>query len=130
MDKRTNYASASPWEERVGYSRAVRVGNHIEVSGTVAADDHGQVVGINDPYTQTKFILLKIEKALHQAGATLRDVVRTRMFVTDISRFDEYGRAHGEVFRDIRPCTAMLEVKGLVGKEFLIEIEVSAIVSA
>ena len=127
MWDRTNYNSGSKWEDRVGYSRMVKVGNFIEVSGTVASDEEGNVVGINDPYRQTSYILQKIEKILRQAGASLKDVVRTRMFVTDISKFDEYGRAHGEFFRDIKPCTSMLEVKGLVEPEYMIEIEVSAI---
>ena len=94
----------------------------------MAADENGNVVGRDDAYQQTAFILQKIEKALNQAGASLEHVVRTRMFVTDISRFDEYGRAHGEVFGKIRPCTSMIEVKGLVSPEYLIEIEVTAIV--
>lgn len=127
---RTNFSSGAIWEDKVGYSRAVKVGNHIEVSGTVASDENGNVVGKGNPYKQTKFILHKIEKALQQAGASLEDVVRTRMFVTDISRFDEYGKAHGEVFANIKPCTSMLEVKGLVAPEYLIEIEVTAILSA
>ena len=129
MSSRINFNSGSKWEDRVGYSRVVRVGNHIEVSGTVAADENGQVVGKNDPYRQAFYILQKIEKALQQAGASLNDVVRTRMFVTDITKFDEYGRAHGEFFRHIKPCTSMLEVKGLVEKEYMIEIEATAILN-
>jgi enamine deaminase RidA (YjgF/YER057c/UK114 family) len=105
------------------------VGNHIEVSGTVAADETGAVVGREDGYQQTLFILQKIEKALQQAGASLEDVVRTRMFVTDISLFQEYARAHAEVFGTIRPCTSMYEVKALVAPEYLIEIEATAIVT-
>ena len=128
MPNRTNYSSGAVWEDLVGYSRAVKTGNQIEVSGTVAADENGNVVGRDDAYQQTAFILQKIEKALNQAGASLEHVVRTRMFVTDISRFEEYGRAHGEVFGKIRPCTSMIEVKGLVSPEYLIEIEVTAIV--
>jgi enamine deaminase RidA (YjgF/YER057c/UK114 family) len=129
MSTRINYSSGAIWEDRVGYSRAVKVGNHIEVSGTVASDEEGKVVGKDSAYEQTKYILEKIEKALQQAGASLRDVVRTRMFVTDISRFDEYGRAHGEVFGTIKPCTSLLEVKGLVSPDYLIEIEATAILS-
>lgn len=129
MSHRTNYSSGAIWEDKVGYSRAVKVGNHIEVSGTVASDENGNVVGKDDPYTQTIFILQKIEKALVQAGASLSDVVRTRMFVTDISRFDEYGRAHGEVFGTIKPCTSMIEVSGFVSPGYLIEIEATAIVA-
>jgi enamine deaminase RidA (YjgF/YER057c/UK114 family) len=130
MNNRTNYSSGAIWENKVGYSRAVKVGNHIEVSGTVASNENGEVVGKNDPYEQTRFILRKIEKALQQAGASLEDVVRTRMFVTDISRFDEYGKAHGEVFGSIKPCTSMLEVNALVTPDYLIEIEVTAIIPA
>ena len=128
MPNRTNYSSGAVWEDLVGYSRAVRTGNQIEISGTVAADENGNVVGRDDAYQQTAFILQKIEKALNQAGSSLEHVVRTRMFVTDISRFEEYGRAHGEVFGNIRPCTSMIEVKGLVAPEYLIEIEATAII--
>ena len=127
MSDRINYSSDSIWEEKVGYSRAVKMGNVIEVSGTVAADEYGNVVGQADAYLQTKFILEKIEAVLKRAGAELRDVVRTRMFVKDISLFDEYGRAHGEFFKEIKPATSMYEIKGLVKKEFLIEIEATAI---
>jgi enamine deaminase RidA (YjgF/YER057c/UK114 family) len=127
MNKRTNYSSGAIWEDKVGYCRAVKVGNHIEVSGTVASDENGNVVGRDDAYQQTIFILQKIEKALKEAGASLQNVVRTRMFVTDISRFNEYGKAHGEFFSSIKPCTSMIEVKGLVSPEYLIEIEATAI---
>ena len=126
---RTNYSSGATWEDIVGYSRAVKMGNIIEVTGTVAVDANNDVVGINDAYLQTKFILQKIEKVLQQAGASLSDVVRTRMFVTDISRWEDYGRAHGEVFRQIKPCTTMVEVSRLIAPEFLIEIEATAILS-
>jgi enamine deaminase RidA (YjgF/YER057c/UK114 family) len=125
--QRTNYSSGAQWEGRIGYSRAVKVGNSIEVSGTVAADENGNVVGADDAYKQTKFIIQKIEKVLQQAGASLNDVVRTRMFVTDISKQADYGRAHGEAFGDIRPCTSMIEIKSLIAPEYLIEIEVTAI---
>ena len=128
MAKRQNFSSGAHWEAIVGYSRAVRVGNIIEVTGTVAVNEKNEVVGEGDAYAQTAFILKKIEKVLHQAGATMNDVVRTRMFVTDISRWEEYGKAHGEVFRDIRPCTSMIEVKGLIAPEYLIEVEATAIV--
>ena len=130
LAQRTNYRSGAIWEDKVGYSRAVKVGSHIEVSGTVASDERGNVVGRNNAYEQTRYILQKIERVLREAGASLKDVVRTRMFVTDISRFDEYGKAHGEVFGDIKPCTSMLEVKALVGPEYLIEIEATAIIPA
>lgn len=130
MLHRTNYNSGAVWEDVVGYSRAVKVGNHIEVSGTVAADENGHVVGRDDAYQQTVFILQKVEKVLKEAGASLKDVVRTRMFVTDIRRFNEYGKAHSEIFSSIKPCTSMIEVKGLAAPEFLIEVEVTAIVDS
>jgi enamine deaminase RidA (YjgF/YER057c/UK114 family) len=130
MNKRSNYSSGAVWEDVVGYSRAVKVGNHIEVSGTVAADENGHVVGRDDAYQQTVFILQKIERALKETGASMMNVVRTRMFVTDISRFEEYGKAHGEFFGDIKPCTSMIEVKGLVAPEYLIEIEATAIIES
>jgi enamine deaminase RidA (YjgF/YER057c/UK114 family) len=126
--QRTNYSSGAKWESIVGYSRAVKVGNTIEVTGTVAVDDNGQTVGIDDAYAQARFAIQKIEKVLQQAGASLKDVVRTRMFVTDISRWQEYGKAHGEFFATIMPCTSMIEVKGLIDPEYLIEIEATAII--
>jgi len=126
---RYNYSSGAPWEKIVGYSRAVKVGNIIEVTGTVALNEQNQVVGVNDPYQQTRFILEKIGKVLEQAGAGMKDVVRTRLFVTDISRWEEYGKAHGEVFAEIRPCTTMVEVKGLISPEYLIEIEATAMLT-
>ncbi|MBI5858301.1 MAG: RidA family protein [Sphingobacteriales bacterium] len=128
--ERTNYSSGAKWEDIVGYSRAVKIGNIIEVTGTVAVDDSGNLVGGNDAYEQTKFIIQKIEKVLKRAGAGLKDVVRTRMFVTDISRWEKYGKAHGEFFKDIRPCTSMIEVKGLIAPEYLIEIEATAIITS
>ena len=126
--QRTNYASGAKWESIVGYSRAVRVGNTVEVTGTVAIDDNNNLVGGDDAYEQTKFIIQKIEAVLQRAGASLKDVVRTRMFVTDISRWEEYGRAHGEFFKDIRPCTTMVEVRKLISPEYLVEIEASAVI--
>lgn len=128
MNQRINYSSGAKWEDIVGYSRAVRIGNTIEVTGTVAIDENSNLVGGNSAYEQTKFIIQKIEKILAQAGASLKDIVRTRMFVTDISRWEEYGKAHGEFFKDIRPCTSMIEIKGLISPEYLIEIEATAIV--
>ena len=125
--ERTNYSSGAKWEEIIGYSRAVKMGNIIEVTGTVAVDDGGEVVGPGDAYAQTKFIIEKIKAVLERAGASLSDVVRTRMFVTDISRWEEFGKAHGEFFKDIKPCTSMIEVKGLIDPEYLIEIEATAI---
>jgi len=129
MHQRTNYSSGAKWEGSIGYSRAVKVGNTIEVSGTVAVDEDNNLIGEGDAYLQTKFILQKIEAVLLQAGATLADVVRTRMFVTDISKSEAYGRAHGEAFTHIRPCTSMIEVKSLIQPEYLIEIEATAILS-
>lgn len=127
--KRTNYSSGAKWEDIVGYSRAVKIGNTIEVTGTVAVDENSNLVGGDNAYEQTKFILQKIEKVLERAGASLKDVIRTRMFVTDISRWEEYGRAHGECFKDIKPCTSMIEIKGLIAPEYLIEIEATAVTS-
>ena len=126
---RINYSSGAKWEDIVGYSRAVKIGNLIEVTGTVAVDENNNVAGKNDAYEQTKFIIQKIERVLQQAGASLKDVVRTRMFVTDISRWEEYGRAHGEFFKDIKPCTSMIEISSLIDKDYLIEIEATAILS-
>jgi len=127
--KRTNYSSGAKWEDIVGYSRAVRIGNIIEVTGTVAVDDNNTVVGADNAYEQTKFAIQKIEKVLQRAGASLKDVVRTRMFVTDISRWEEYGKAHGEFFKDIKPCTSMIEISGLIAPEYLVEVEATAIIS-
>lgn len=125
---RTNFSSGAKWEDIVGYSRAVKVGNTIEITGTVAVDENTNLVGGNSAYEQTKFIIQKIERVLQQAGSSLKDVVRTRMFVTDISRWEEYGKAHGEFFKNIRPCTSMIEIKALIDPEYLIEIEATAIV--
>lgn len=125
--ERINYSSGAKWEDIIGYSRAVKIGNVIEVTGTVAVDEHSLPVGKDDAYAQTKFIIEKIRTVLQRAGASLNDVVRTRMFVTDISRWEEYGKAHGEFFKDIKPCTSMIEVKGLIAPEYLIEIEATAI---
>ncbi|BBH20721.1 hypothetical protein Back11_20660 [Paenibacillus baekrokdamisoli] len=118
--------TGSPWEDLVGYCRAVRVGNRIEVAGTTAIKD-GEIVGIDNPYEQTKCILQIIEKALAELGAGMSDVVRTRMFVTDISRWEEIGKAHGEFFHSIKPAATMVEVKALIDPRLLIEIEVEAI---
>jgi enamine deaminase RidA (YjgF/YER057c/UK114 family) len=127
--ERINYSSGAKWENIVGYSRAVKVGNIVEVTGTVSVDDNSTLVGGGDAYLQTKFIIGKIEKVLLRAGASLKDVVRTRMYVTDISRWEEYGKAHGEFFGEIKPCTSMIEVKGLIDPEYLIEIEATAIIT-
>ena len=126
---RVNIASGAKWESIVGYSRAVRIGNVVEVTGTVAVDENNNLIGEGDAYLQTKFIIQKIENVLLQAGATLSDVVRTRMFVTDISNWEAHGKAHGEAFADIRPCTTMVEVSKLIAPEYLIEIEATAVIS-
>jgi enamine deaminase RidA (YjgF/YER057c/UK114 family) len=126
--ERTNYSSGAKWEDIVGYSRAVKMGNIIEVTGTVAVDENNMLVGKDDAYLQTKFIIEKIEKVLERAGASLKDVIRTRMFVTDINLWEEYGKAHWEFFKNIKPCTSMIEVKGLIAPEYLIEIEATAII--
>ena len=128
MSNRLNISSGVKWEDIIGYSRAVKIGNVIEVAGTTALDEAGNLVGADNPYAQTKFIIAKIEKALVKAGATLRDVVRTRIFTTDISRWEEIGRAHGEFFSEIKPASTMVEVKALINPAMLVEIEATVIV--
>ena len=129
MRKRINVSTGAKWEDIVGYSRAVRVGNIVEVAGTTAVDENGRVVGANSPYEQTKFILTRIENALKTAGSGLDDVVRTRIFVTDMKCWEDVGRAHGERFRGIRPAATMVEVSALISPELLVEIEATAIVA-
>jgi enamine deaminase RidA (YjgF/YER057c/UK114 family) len=125
---RRNISSGAAWEETVGYSRAVRIGNVIEVAGTTAIDGRGEVVGPNDPYVQAKFVLEKIGRALVEGGAGFENVIRTRIFVTDIARWEEVGRAHGEIFRDIRPASTLVQVASLVRPDLLVEIEATAVV--
>lgn len=126
---RKKITTGSPWEPKVGYSRAIRVGNHVFVSGTTALDPLGNLVGKGDAYAQAKRILRNIESALRATGASINDVVRTRMFVTDISMWEEVGRAHGEMFGEVMPASTMVEVSRLIDPDMLVEIEVDALIS-
>jgi enamine deaminase RidA (YjgF/YER057c/UK114 family) len=126
MTERERISSGAKWEAIVGYSRAVKAGNRIYVTGTTATDDSGEIVGLGDAYAQARQCLLNIEKALKRLGAGFEHVVRTRMFVTDISRWEEFGRAHGEIFSRIMPATTMVEVSALIDPRMLIEIEADA----
>lgn len=129
MSDRITISSGAPWEPLVGYSRAVRVGNEIHVSGTTAVDENGLLMGLGDPHAQTRRILSIIQKALEDAGSGLADVVRTRIYATDITQWEEIGRAHGEFFGDIRPASTMVGVNALIDPDMLVEIEATAIVS-
>jgi len=129
MSERQNIRTGAPWESIVGYCRAVRIGPHVAVSGTAPVGDKGEVVGVGDAYVQAKRCIEIIEQALTDAGASLSDVVRTRMFVTDISQWEAIGRAHGEAFGEIMPATAMVEVSRLIDPDMLVEIEADAIVA-
>ncbi len=128
MCDRQNISSGTPWEAAAGYSRAVRVGNTVFVSGTTASDEQGNVIGAGDLYAQTVFIIQKIAEALKEAGASLGDVVRTRIYVTDINQWQEVARAHAEFFGDIRPANTLVEISKLVTEAHLVEIEVDAVI--
>lgn len=130
MTKRQNISSGTPWEALAGYSRAVRVGDQVFVAGTTASNQQGEIVGKGSPAAQTRYIFEKIERALNQAGANLKDVVRTRVYITDMSRWEEVAREHGRTFENIRPANTLLEVSALVTEDHLVEIEAFAIIGA
>lgn len=126
---RKNISSGAIWEDIVGYSRAVKINQHIEVAGTTAVNEQNEIIGLGDAYLQTKYILEKIAKALGEAGAEMKDVVRTRIYLTNIEHWEAVGKAHGEVFKHIKPASTMLEVNKLINPELLVEIEATAIIA-
>jgi enamine deaminase RidA (YjgF/YER057c/UK114 family) len=126
MKDRTNISSSTIWEDQIGYSRAVKIGRVVEISGT-SAIDRDKIIAPNDPYQQTKFIIRKIERAINEAGGSLEDVIRTRIYVTNINDWSAIGKAHGEFFRNIKPATTMVEVKSLIDPNFVVELEATAI---
>lgn len=129
MADRQNISSGTTWEAIAGFSRAVRIGNVVHVSGTTATDENGDIVGLGDPYAQTIYIIRKIERALNQGGASLSDVIRTRIYVTDASRWEAVARAHGEIFGSIRPANTLVEVSALIGDGYLVEMEAEAVIN-
>jgi enamine deaminase RidA (YjgF/YER057c/UK114 family) len=128
--ERINLSTHSPWEDLVGYSRAVKVDNYIHVSGTTATNEQGKIIGLGDPYTQTRQIIKNIETALNHSGASLEDVVRTRIYVTNIDRWQMIGKAHHEFFANIRPASSMVEVRRLIAPEILVEMEADAVIKS
>ncbi|MHB8567766.1 MAG: RidA family protein [Nitrososphaerales archaeon] len=127
MNERINVSSGSPWESKLGYSRLVKVGRLVFVAGTTASDDEGKVIGVGDPYAQTKYIFEKIKKSLSEVGSNFSDIVRVRMFTTDIGRWEEIGKAHADCFSDIKPAATIVQVSKLISSEMMVEIEVDAV---
>lgn len=130
MLHKNKYSSGAKWEDIIGYSRTVKVGNTVLITGTTAVDENGVMVAVNDAYNQARYIFLKIKKYLEQAGARMEDVVRNRIYVTDISKWQDIGKAHAEFFGEIKPCCTMVEIKKLIDKDMLVEIETEAIITA